>query len=199
MKQRLLVQLFVIYTRYLIGGAFVFSSVIKIQGKRFTADSGADHPIDTAWHFFETLYQSGIYWKFLGGAQLVAGLLLMTQRYSKLGALLFLPIITSIFMVTISYEFAGTPIITGLMLLANLMLIYWDWDELRILINKKPFIDDQKRWNKDTVWEITGIALFAFTVICRVLAYHIFLWFGVCCLIGTIGLILGLKRKNNYN
>ena len=36
LKQSLLLQLFIIYTRYLIGGAFVFASLIKIKGHRFT-------------------------------------------------------------------------------------------------------------------------------------------------------------------
>jgi len=31
-KERVLPQIFIIYTRYLIGGAFVFASLIKIKG-----------------------------------------------------------------------------------------------------------------------------------------------------------------------
>ncbi len=84
-KESKLLQIIVIYLRYLIGGTFVFASIIKIKGNRFTAISGEDMPIYSAWHFFETLYQSGIYWQFIGITQLIAGFLLMTQRYSKLG------------------------------------------------------------------------------------------------------------------
>ena len=36
LKNSLLLQLGVIYTRYLVGGAFVFASLIKIKGQRFT-------------------------------------------------------------------------------------------------------------------------------------------------------------------
>lgn len=61
-KEKIWAQIFIIYTRYLIGGAFVFASLIKIKGNRFTSDSGAANPIDSAWHFFETLYESGLYW-----------------------------------------------------------------------------------------------------------------------------------------
>ncbi len=56
--KHLLLQLAVIYTRYLVGGAFVFASLIKIKGHRFTQMDGS-----VAGHnpgcFFEMMYQSG--------------------------------------------------------------------------------------------------------------------------------------------
>src|SRR6187399_175008 len=161
-KQKFLAKLFIIYLRYLIGGAFVFSSVVKIKGERFTSVDGSDTPLNSPFHLLETLYQSGLYWKFLGFAQILAGLLLMTQRYAKLGALMFLPIITNIFVITVSYGFTGTPYITGLMLLANILLVLWDWDELKILVNKTPVIENKNNWMHDKVWEITGLVLFLF-------------------------------------
>ena len=102
LKNNLWIQLFIIYSRYLIGGAFVYSSIVKIKGLRFTSFDGSNYPINSPFHFFETMYQSGVYWQFLGWVQLIAGLLLMTQRYSKLGALLFVAIISNIFVITIS-------------------------------------------------------------------------------------------------
>lgn len=67
----------------------------------------------------------------------------MTQRYAKLGALMFLPIIANIFVITVSYNFTGTYYITGLMLLANILLVLWDWDELKILINLTPVLQTE--------------------------------------------------------
>lgn len=193
-KQNVIAQLFVIYTRYLIGAAFVFASVVKVKGERFTSVSGADEPLDSAWHLFETLYASGLLWKFIGVGQLIAGFLLMTQRYSKLGALMFLPIVSSVFVFTVGYDFTGTPIITGLMLLANIMLVVWDWDELKVLVNKVPIIETTKRLENQRTWEITGLALFLFTVFYRAVGtgYNISLWAGVCFGIGLAGLIAGL-------
>ncbi len=164
MKNKLLPQLFIIYTRYLIGFAFVFASLKKIQGRRFTTDSGAENPINTAWHFFETLYQSGLYWKFIGVGQLIAGLLLMTQRYSKLGAVVFFPVIANVFVITISYDFRGTPIITGLMLLANILLLIWDWDTLKVLANKEPNFPDVNRLESDNIWTFMGFAFLLITL-----------------------------------
>lgn len=199
-KEKVVLQLLVIYTRYLIGGAFVFASLIKIKRERFTTEPGIDNPIDSAWHLFETLYQSGLYWQFLGIGQLVAGFLLMTQKYSKLGALIFLPIISNVFVITISYYFAGTPIITGSMLLATIALILWDWNENRSLLNYPIISDSQKNLEKDRIWAISGLVLFLFTFTYRILIdrYDIFLWGGICFLIGTITLILGLKKRKYY-
>lgn len=202
LKSKLFPQLFIIYTRYLIGAAFVFASVVKIQGKRFTTIDGINEPINSAWHMFETLYQSGLWWKVMGLGQLIAGLLLMTQRYAKLGALMFLPIVANVFVITLSYDFRGTPVITGLMLIANIMLVLWDWDELKIIINKTPVIQPPTRFENMRIWEITGLALFLFTAIYRagVTGYNIFLWVIVCLAIGIIGLTMGLyKYKKTLN
>ncbi len=196
-KNKIILQIFIIYTRYLIGGVFVFASLIKIKGNRFTSESGELNPINSAWHFFETIYQSGLYWKFIGLAQLIAGFLLMTQRFSKLGAVVNLPIILNIFIITLSYYFAYTPVITGLMLLANLMLIIWDWDDLKVLFNLKPYIDINIRLEHDYFWQMLGLLLFAFTFIYRCLftTYNLWFWLLTCFSIALIGLIIGLDRE----
>ncbi|WP_282085856.1 hypothetical protein [Aquimarina algiphila] len=202
-KEKVWSQIFIIYTRLLIGGAFVFASIVKIKGNRFTAESGELNPINSAWHFFETMYQSGLYWKFIGIAQLIAGFLLMTQKYSKLGALFNLPIILNIFIITLSYYFAYTPVITGLMLLANLLLIIWEWDEIKILFNLTPTLDKRMRLEKDYIWQVIGLILFSF-----IFAFGLFFhehnfgfWIIACFLIAILGLILGVlreKKRKNY-
>lgn len=187
-----------IYTRYLLGGAFVFASLIKLKGQRFTTLSGANEPINTAFHYFETMYQSGIYWQFIGLGQLVAGVLLMTQRYAKLGALVYFPIITNIFVVTISYEFSGTPIITGGMLLANIVLLLWEWGELKIFFNLPYQQPINSKITRHKIWEITGVALFIFTFVYRLLVdqYDALMWAAVCFIIEVIGLIMGIRNLN---
>lgn len=197
MKNKLFPQLFIIYLRYLIGFAFVFASIVKIQGLRFTADSGAENPINTAWHFFETMYQSGNYWKFVGFGQLVAGLLLMTQKYAKLGAILFLPIILNIFVITISYDFRGTPFITGSMLLANILLIIWDWDTLKVLFNKQPVFPKKDRIENKSIWIILGVLFFILTIFAKlVISSSSLLIIALCFLIiGLLGLIIGIRRN----
>lgn len=170
LKQFKAVQIFVVYLRYLIGFAWVFSSIVKIQGKRFTMGDGISSPINSAWHMFETLYQSGIYWQFIGWGQLFVGALLLTQRFSLLGAILGLPIASNIFFITISYYFAGTPIITGLMLLGNIFLLFWDWDKLKMLIEPQSYqyIARDNTMIYDKSWMYLGIFYLIGTIIWRV-------------------------------
>ncbi len=190
-------QIFIIYTRYLIGGAFIFASLIKIKGFRFTSTDGTNAPITDSLHLFETLYQSGLYWQFLGVGQLVAGFFLMTQRYSKLGAVAFYPIILNVFMITISYNFGFTFIITGLMLLANTMLLLWDWNSLRIFFNQPLILENPNRLENDIIWQATGLILFVFTASYRIYTdnYNIAFWFGTCFLIGLSGFLFWKNRK----
>lgn len=197
LKKKLWSQIFIIYTRYLIGSAFVFASLVKISGKRFTAESGAANAIDSAWHFFETMYASGLYWKFIGWAQLLSGLLLMTQRFSKLGALLNLPIIGNIFVITLSYYFAYTPVITGLMLIANLLLIFWEWNELKVIFNLPFEPSDPNRMERDWFWAFLGLLLFALVIFCKLYlsSQTVPLWFFSFPLVGVLGLLIGVLRE----
>ena len=190
LKNSVLLQLGIIYTRYLVGGAFVFASLIKIKGHRFTqiADTGEGHSVG---HFFEMMYQSGLYWQFIGWAQLLAGLLLLTQRWALLGALAYLSIIANIFVITISYDFAGTAIITGLMLLAGLLLLAWDWNRLRVVANLPAVPETTSALFESRLWEGVGLALFVFTAGYRTYTdrYNLLLWFGGCVGLGAAGLL----------
>jgi hypothetical protein len=173
----------------------VFASLIKIKGHRFTqiADEGSGHSVG---HFFEMMYQSGLYWQFLGWAQLGAGLLLLTQRYALLGALAYVSIMANIFVITLSYDFAGTPVITGLMLLAGLLLLAWDWNRLRVVVNLPAVSETTSPLFGSRLWEGVGAVLFGFTAGYRALAdgYNMLLWFGICGLVGAAGLVVAWQR-----
>jgi len=97
----------------------------------------------------------------------------------------------NIFVITLSYYFAYTPVITGLMLLANLLLILWEWPALKVLFNLTPQLKKPTTLEAHPIWTITGILLFLFTVIYRsaVLRYDLLLWLSVCLMIGTAALI----------
>lgn len=123
LKRLRIVQLFTIYLRYLIASAFIFASVPKILGERFT-QIPIDNPVG---FYFEAMYRTGFYWNFLGWGQMIAALLLMTQRFAALGAMLFYPIIINVWLVTWSVGFNGTPVITFLMFLGNTYLLVWEY------------------------------------------------------------------------
>lgn len=120
---------FTVFTRILLALGFVPSGITKLLGNRFTT-LGLDNPVG---FFFESLYRTGFYWRFLGLCQLAAALLLLIPKTATIGALVYFPLILNIFVITVSLHFTGTPVITGLMLLANIYLLCWDYDKLKRL------------------------------------------------------------------
>lgn len=129
-KKRIFI-LFTWGTRILLFLAFLPSGLKKVLGQRFT-NLGIDDPVG---FFFEALYRAGFYWNFLGIMQLLVGVLLLIPRTSFFGAILYLPIIINIFIIVTSMGFAGTPIIAGLMLLANIYLLLWDYKKLKQIVS----------------------------------------------------------------
>ena len=121
---------FTVATRILLAIGFIPSGLTKVLGNRFTL-LGPDTPVG---YFFDALYQSGFYWQFIGLGQLLAAVLLLIPRTAMLGAVVYFPIILNIFVITVSMHFRGTPFITGLMLLACLYLLCWDYDKLKALL-----------------------------------------------------------------
>jgi len=146
-------QWVIIHLRYLIGFAFFPSGLVKLMGNRFTRIS-TDNPIG---YFFEALYQSGFYWNFLGLAQITAGILLMTQRYARLGALMFLTILTNIWIITISLSFKGTWIITSLMMIAVLILVIWDKHKLLPIFSYNKASAVKEYPDPAPVWIVAGM------------------------------------------
>jgi uncharacterized membrane protein YphA (DoxX/SURF4 family) len=129
-RQKKLLRIFTVFTRVLLAIGFIPSGITKLLGNRFTI-LGTDDPIG---FFFEALYRTGFYWRFLGICQLAAALLLLIPKTATLGALVYFPLILNIFVITVSMHFTGTPIITGMMLLANIYLLCWDYDKLKQLL-----------------------------------------------------------------
>jgi uncharacterized membrane protein YphA (DoxX/SURF4 family) len=120
----------VIGTRILLCAAFVPTGIVKVLGRPFTIMD----PATPVGMFFHAMHQTGLYWQFIGAAQVVAGLLLLIPALAHLGAMMFLPIMVNVCIITITMGFKGTPVLTVLMLLANLLLLAWDYHRWRSLI-----------------------------------------------------------------
>lgn len=114
-------------TRILLAIGFTPSGLKKVLGQRFTL-LDIDSPVG---FFFEALYRTGAYWNFLGLMQVAAAILILIPRTTTFGALLYFPIILNIFIIVVSMGFVGTPYIAGLMLLANLYLLFWDYHKIK--------------------------------------------------------------------
>jgi hypothetical protein len=134
MRSSALLYRFTLATRFLLATAFIPTGLVKVLGQRFTNMP----PTSELGLFFEVMYQSGPFWRFAGAAQVIAGMLMLIPRTAALGAVLFTPVIASIFVITLSFDFRGTPVVTGMMLLATLYLLAWDWHRLRPLLTVAP-------------------------------------------------------------
>ncbi|MEM6796026.1 MAG: hypothetical protein AAF725_18770, partial [Acidobacteriota bacterium] len=121
---------FTLLTRILLAAGFVPTGLVKLLGYRFTQMT-IETPIGA---FFEAMFQTGLYWRFLGASQMVAGLMLLVPATAPLGAALFLPIMINIAVITISIPFGGTPFVTVPMSLAVLYLCLWDFPRFRGLL-----------------------------------------------------------------
>jgi len=128
---------FAIFCRIALALGFIPSGIVKISGERFTA-LPSSHPLG---HYFDALYQTGYYYTFIGVAQLVIAVLLLIPRTALLGAIFYFPTILNIVILAYATRFEGTRI-TTFMLLANLYLLWWDYDRLKHIL---PF----KRSNTD--------------------------------------------------
>lgn len=129
-------QIFTAFTRLLLGTGFIPPSITKILHHRFTVLPDSN-PVG---HYFNALYETGFYYEFLGWGQLLAAVLLLFPRTAHLGALLFLPIILNITVLTTSVGFKGTPYVTNAMFLAALYLVAWDYDRWKSIIFGKRTI-----------------------------------------------------------
>jgi hypothetical protein len=167
-------QLFAAFTRCLLGVGFIPPSIIKILNKPFTVLPDSN-PVG---HYFSALYQTGFYYQFIGWAQLIAAILLLIPSTSHLGALMFLPIIINIAVLTSSVGFKGTWLITIFMSLAAIFLTAWEYDRL------KPIIF-QTREDKPRIFKLQYIAIPAFFAVGGVAMG--FLWW-----------IIGLGSISNY-
>jgi len=204
LRQKVYLQIFTIYVRYLIGGAFIIAAfgMGKVTGKANLLHS-MDSPIEKLQpiqQFFRVMVDSGLYWQFIGWTQIIAGVLLMTQRFARVGALIFFGLIVNIFVITVSYSFTGTPIVTGLMTLAATYLLVWDLPAFAPLVmNSISYQHNKQEISASAFWVILGCIMIGSIIVLTLLHQPVTLQLGVPFVEGAIGFILFLlsNRKNN--
>ncbi len=200
-KQKTFLQIFTIYLRYLIGGTFIIAAfgMGKVSGTSNLINS-MDHPIQDLQpiqQFFRVMTDSGLYWKFIGWTQIIAGALLMTQRFARLGALIFFGLILNIFIITVSYDFSGTPLVTGLMLLATTWLLMWDLRSLQVLVRDDVTLYQVPLKLMDSsYWMWLGMLIMLSIIGLAVFNPNIVLELGIPFAEGLIGFILFFLIRN---
>ncbi len=141
---------FVINLRFLIAYGFIPSGIKKIIGTPF-ANPGQQGAF---MEYLDALYATGFYYEMIGWAQVMAAVLLITQRFATLGALIFLPIIFNIMVLTISTIGSLTPLIAFLMFLGIVFLLFWDYYKWINIFSKDdklfniPYVNDYPQAGK---------------------------------------------------
>lgn len=117
----------VVNLRFLIGFAFVPSALKKLLDQPFTdpANHGRFHD------FLHAFHATGWFYPFVGAMQIAAAVLLFTQRFATLGALVALPILTAITAFCWSTQVYPTASVATMMWLGTLGLVLWDVDKWR--------------------------------------------------------------------
>ncbi|TAE11631.1 MAG: DoxX family protein [Bacteroidetes bacterium] len=131
---------FTVFTRFALALGFIPSGIVKITGERFTALSN-QHPMGA---YLQALYETGFYYPFIGYAQVLAAVLLLIPATATLGALLYLPIITNIAVLSFSVRFDGSLLTSPLMVVANIYLLCWDAHKLAPIFKKTTPIPPQQ-------------------------------------------------------
>jgi hypothetical protein len=124
----------VVQLRIVLGFAFVPSGLKKIIGEPFTdpTNLGIFH------EFLHAFHSTGLLYRFVGVVQLVAALLLMTQFFGALGAMIFLPVCCGILVLCWGTGAIPTAIVVTAMTLAALFLLLWDFPLWAGLLRLRP-------------------------------------------------------------
>jgi len=130
-KQNSWFRYFAVFNRVTLAIGFLIAGMVKIMGERFASGLTVNHPMG---HYLEVLYHTGYYYPFIGVVQVLAALLLLLPRTATLGALLYFPIITNIWVLSLAVRFEGSLVSSSLMMLANLYLLCWDYDKLKYVL-----------------------------------------------------------------
>ncbi len=129
---------FAVFCRVALAASFIPTGFVKIMGERFAEGLPSNNPLG---HYFDALHQTGYYYTFIGIVQILIAILLLIPRTSLLGALMYFPVIVNICVLTYATRFAGTRLVT-MMVLACLFLLIWDYDRLKHVLSFKQIHTD---------------------------------------------------------
>jgi uncharacterized membrane protein YphA (DoxX/SURF4 family) len=183
-REKRWINLFIVNLRILLGFAFVPAGLKKVLDQPFTdpQNTGPFH------EFMQAFHATGFFYQFVGFVQLTVAILLMTQRFSTLGALMALPIFVTIAVLCWSTGAIFTAIMVTLMLLGTITLVLWDHDKWRGVLDAdftkprqnakhaKPPVDV-------ALWQRCGIAILA-------------TYFAICAYAGGVYRPRGLELDN---
>lgn len=121
-------KLYVWGSRLLLGALMLGGGLYKLSDNHLPGLMGP--PMD---HAFLAQHQLELFAQFIGVAQLLIGLLLLTGRFALLGAVLLVPMWLNIIFLTWSQHWTGTPALTTGFLVLTVGLLLHDYPRLKFL------------------------------------------------------------------
>jgi uncharacterized membrane protein YphA (DoxX/SURF4 family) len=128
-RTRRWLHIVVIVMRMLLGFAFLPAGLKKLLAEPFTDPSN----VGTFHVFLHGFHDTGVFYRFVGALQLIAAVLLLTQRFASLGALLLTPILVAILVFCWSTGVIPTASVVTLMTFGLGLLLLWDIHRWRAL------------------------------------------------------------------
>lgn len=122
-------RLYVAGCRLLLGALMLGGGLYKLSDNHLPGVMGP--PMD---HAFLVKNGLEIFGQFIGVAQLLIGLLLLSGRFALLGAVLLVPMWLNIIFLTWSQHWTGTPFLTTGFLVLNVGLLLHDYPRLKWLL-----------------------------------------------------------------
>lgn len=119
-------RLYVLGARLLLGALMLGGGLYKLSENHIPGLMGP--PVNHAWLAKQGLV---LFAQFIGVAQLLIGVLLLTRRFALLGAVLLVPMWLNIIFLTWSQNWVGTPWLTSGFLVLTIGLLLHDFDRLR--------------------------------------------------------------------
>jgi len=120
----------VIVIRLFLGYIFFSSGLSKLTHGQFNQIIGPAFLEDSL-----AKYGLAFFARIVAISQVICGTLVLSQRFSSIGAIVLLPMNLSILAVTISLNWHGTPYVVGFFLGLNVLLLVYDWKKLIVIIS----------------------------------------------------------------
>lgn len=130
MKQRVL-NLLTIAIRIFLGTLFFTSGMSKLTNGAFFRYT----MFPTSLSKILEPHGLSLWGDFVAWSEIFIGLLLLSQRFATIGAIMCLPLIINIFVVTVSLKFVNTPYLNAFLITLNLFLPAADYHKIKFLFS----------------------------------------------------------------
>ncbi|HET9236766.1 MAG TPA: hypothetical protein VFO10_05925 [Oligoflexus sp.] len=153
-----------LYLRFFLGFIFVssgFGKIAYMAGKKVFSFIG---PVTL--EAMLAPHGLALFGRFIACSQIIIGLCLLSSRLATLGAIMLVPMLLSIGVVTVSMDFKNTPFIVAFLLVLNILLLIKDWHKLKFIWAEsteplKP-LPLTFRWRKaDAIWSVGALLMLA--------------------------------------